>query len=95
MKPVVIGGVLAIVAAASIVQAQTRADLYDKKSNRTGGVIVDERSGRIDVYDRDANRVGYGQLDRSTGRVDLFKPDGTRAGSAILTPSGNLRERSR
>jgi len=47
--------------------AQTHVDLLDKRSSRTGGVIVDERTGRIDV-DRDANRVGCG-LDRTTGRL--------------------------
>jgi len=53
----------------------------DKRSNRAGGVIVNERTGRIDVYDRDANRLGDGQLDRRTGRVDLFDSWGNRIGT--------------
>jgi hypothetical protein len=34
MTPVVVGAILAIVGVASIVQAQTRIDLFDKASNR-------------------------------------------------------------
>ena len=74
-------------------QAQTRVDLYDKKSNRTGGVILDERTGRVDVYDRDANRLGYGQVDRTTGRLDLYDLKGNRVGGGTITPGGGIRER--
>lgn len=77
-------------------QAQTRVDLFDKKSNRRGGVIVDERTGRVDVYDRDANRLGYDQVDRATGRVDFFDVRGNRVGSGTLNPPGGaIREQDR
>ncbi len=71
-------------------------DLFDRKSTRTGGVIVDERTGRVDVYDRDANRLGYGQVDRTTGRVDFYDVRGNRVGSGTLTPKGgSIREERR
>ena len=92
MRPALLVALVALVFA-PVAQAQTRVDLFDKKSNRTGGVIVDERTGRVDVYDRDANRLGYGQVDRTTGRVDFYDVRGNRVGSGTLTPSGNLRER--
>jgi len=85
--------VVAIVGLAPVTtSAQTRVDLFDKKSARTGGVIVDERTGRVDVYDRDANRIGYGKLDRSTGRVELFDVRGNRVGTLSQSDSG-VRER--
>lgn len=86
---------LAAVLAPAVVTAQARVDLFDKKSDRTGGVIVNERSGRVDVYDRDAKRVGYGQLDRATGRVDLYDVQGNRIGNITLTPSGAIRQEGR
>jgi hypothetical protein len=75
--------------------AQTHVDLFDKKSNRTGGVIIDERTGRVDVYDRDSNRLGYGQLDRTTGRVDFYDVRGNRVGSATLDPKGGTIRKDR
>ena len=76
-------------------QAQTRVDLFDKKSNRSGGVILDERTGRVDFYGRDSNRVGYGQVDRTTGRVDFYDLRGNRVGSGKVTPGGTFREERR
>lgn len=67
----------------------TRFDALDEKANRTGGVIVDERTGRVDVYDRDANRIGYGQLNRAQNRVDFFDVRGNRVGSATLSPGAS------
>jgi hypothetical protein len=69
-------------------QAQTRVDHFEKKSSRTGGVIVDERTGRIDGYDRDSNRVGYGQVDRATDHVDFYDVRGNRVGSGSINPTG-------
>src|SRR5262245_205662 len=85
----------AVVLAPATAPAQTRVDLSDKKSDRTGGVIVNERTGRVDVYDRDANRLGHGQLDRATGRVDLFDVHGNRVGSGTITQSGAILRPSR
>ena len=68
--------------------AQTRVDLFDKRSNRTGSTTIDERTGRIDFYDTKNNRTGYGRIDRSTGKIDLYNLDGTRRGSGTLAPGG-------
>jgi len=87
--------VLAAVLAPAVATGQSRVDVFDKKLNRTGGVIVDERTGRVDVYDRDANRLGYGQLDRATGRVDLFDVHGKRVGSVTLAPTSGAAMRAR
>jgi len=96
VRPVFFILVLSAIILAPSAQAQTRVDLFDKKANRSGGVIIDERTGRVDVYDRDANRLGYGQVDRTTGRVDFYDVRGNRVGSGRLTPSGgSIREERR
>lgn len=96
VRPVPLVLALFALGLATSAQAQTRVDLFDKKSNRTGGVIVDERTGRVDVYDRDANRLGYGQVDRTTGRVDFYDVRGNRIGSGTLNPPGGaIREQDR
>jgi len=64
---------------------ETRIDLFDTKSNRTGYGIVDERSGRVDLYDTKSNRTGYGTIDKN-GRIDLFDTKGNRTGSGQVTP---------
>ena len=86
---------LALSLVTSVEAQTTRVDLFDKKSNRSGGVILDERTGRVDFYDRDSNRVGYGQVDRTTGRVDFYDLRGNRVGSGKLSPSGGFREERR
>jgi hypothetical protein len=44
-----------------LAQAQEiRIDTFDKKSNRTGYIIIDPRTGRLDQFDRNSNRLGYG-----------------------------------
>ena len=44
-----------------IAQSQEiRIDTYDKKSNRTGYIVIDPRTGRLDQFDRNSNRLGYG-----------------------------------
>ena len=79
---------------ATAVPAQTRVDLFDRRSNRTGSATIDERTGRIDFYDTKSNRTGYGRIDRNTGKIDLYNPDGSRRGSGTLTPgSRSIRER--
>jgi hypothetical protein len=64
---------------------ETRIDLFDKSSNRTGSAIVDEKTGRVDFYERRSNRTGYGLIDRS-GRIDTFDTKGNRTGSGQVTP---------
>jgi hypothetical protein len=79
---------------AAAVPAQTRVDLFDKQSNRTGSATIDERTGRIDFYDTKSNRTGYGRIDRNTGKIDLYNLDGSRRGSGTLNPrGGSIRER--
>jgi hypothetical protein len=65
--------------------AETRVDLYDRSSNRTGAAIINEQSGRVDFYDRKRNRTGYGTIDRR-GRIDLYGTKGNRTGSGQVAP---------
>ena len=67
---------------------ETRIDLFDAKSNRTGHGIVDERSGRVDLYDTKSNRTGYGTIDKS-GRIDSFDTKGNRTGSGQAAPGSS------
>jgi len=59
--------------------AETRVDLFDKSSNRTGSAIIDKTGDRVDFYDRRSNRTGYGTIDKR-GRVDLFDTKSNRTG---------------
>jgi hypothetical protein len=72
-------------------EAQTRVDLFDTTSTRTGSATIDERTGRIDTYDTRSNRTGYGQVDPRTGEIEFFDLRGNRVGSGTLTPSGTAR----
>ena len=90
----VISALLLALGLATAAPAQTRVDLFDKRSNRTGSATIDERTGRIDFYDTKSNRTGYGRIDRNTGKIDLYNLDGSRRGSATLAPrGGSVRER--
>jgi hypothetical protein len=64
---------------------ETRVDLFDPRSNRTGSAIVDEKTGRVDFYDKRSNRTGYGTID-ANGRLDFFDSKGNRTGSGQVTP---------
>ena len=66
-------------------RGQTRIDLFDTKSNRTGSASVDEKTGRVDLYDTKSNRTGYGTIDKN-GHIDLFDTKGNRTGSGQVTP---------
>ena len=59
-----------------------RVDLFDKKSNRQGYVIIDNSTGRIDIYDRKSNRTGYG-LTRDHRTWSTYSTDSKRTGSAV------------
>lgn len=52
--------------------AQTRIDLYDKASNRTGYAVIDPRTGRVDFFDKYSNRTGY-----AVTQPPLSPPPGT------------------
>lgn len=71
---------------ATFVQAQTRVDLFDKRSNRTGYILVDPKSERIDTYDTKSNRTGYGYITPS-GRVDLSDAKSNRTGYGRVSPA--------
>jgi hypothetical protein len=71
---------------ATSAQAQTRIDLFDKRSNRTGYILVDPKSGRIDTYDPKSNRTGSGYITPS-GRVDLYDTKSNRTGYGRVSPA--------
>jgi hypothetical protein len=71
---------------------ETRVDLYDRSSNRTGSAIINEQSGRVDFYDTKSNRTGYGTIDRG-GRIDRYDTKGNRAGSGQVAPEARPRGR--
>ena len=76
-------------------QAQTRVDLFDRNSRRTGSATIDERTGRVDVYDVNSRRTGYGTITPS-GRIQTFDLRGNRTDGGTLTPSGgSIREKRR
>jgi hypothetical protein len=65
---------------------QTRVDLFDKNSRRTGSATIDERTGRIDFYDVKSSRTGYGKVDPRSGSLESFDLKGNRTGSGRITP---------
>jgi hypothetical protein len=71
---------------------ETRVDLFDTKSNRTGSATIDEKSGRVDFYDRKSNRTGSGTIDKG-GRIDLFDTRSNRVGSGQVAPGGSRGKR--
>src|SRR5688572_24621019 len=44
--------------------SETRLDLFDTKSNRTGSAIIDRNGERVDFYDRKSSHTGYGTIDK-------------------------------
>lgn len=70
--------------------AQTRVDTYDTKSNRTGYLLVDPKTGRIDTFDTKSNRTGYGQVTPS-GRVDFYDTKSNRTGHGQISPGSTPR----
>jgi hypothetical protein len=65
-----------------IAQSQEiRIDTFDKKSNRTGYIIIDPRTGRLDQFDKNSNRLGYGtttspNLPSGRGSEQLYDRNG-------------------
>ena len=64
--------------------AADRIDLFDTKSNRTGYIIVDPKSGRFDTYDTQSKRTGWGTINRESGTVDVYDKHGNRVGRGRL-----------
>jgi hypothetical protein len=56
-------GVLSILLAQA---AEIRIDTFDKHSNRTGYLIINQQTGRIDQFDTRSNRLGYGTYSTPT-----------------------------
>ena len=67
-----------------LVIAADRIDLFDTKSNRTGYIIVDPKSGRFDTYDKQSRRTGWGTVTRDSGDVQVYDKDGNRVGTGTL-----------
>jgi hypothetical protein len=86
-------GVALLVAPGHAQERETRIDLFDTRSNRTGSAIIDEKSGRVDFYDKSSNRTGYGTIDKN-GRIDLYDRSSNRTGSGQVVP-GTTRPRGR
>jgi hypothetical protein len=63
--------------------ADERVDLFDRRGNRTGYAIVDQRTGRVDFFDRYSNRAGYGRID-ARGNVERFDLKGRRQDETVL-----------
>jgi hypothetical protein len=67
-----------------LVIAADRIDLFDTKSNRTGYIIVEPKTGRFDTYDTQSKRTGWGTITRESGDVQVYDKDGNRVGSGTL-----------
>lgn len=73
-----------------LVIAADRIDLFDTKSNRTGYIIVEPKTGRFDTYDTQSKRTGWGTITRESGDVQVYDKDGNRVGTGTL-PAGGIR----
>ena len=74
-----------------LVIAGDRIDLFDSKSNRTGYIIVEPKTGRFDTYDTKSNRTGWGTITRESGDVQVYDKDGNRVGSGTLPQTSPKR----
>ena len=70
--------------------AADRIDLFDTKSNRTGYIIVEPKTGRFDTYDTQSKRTGWGTITRESGDVQVYDKDGNRVGTGTL-PAGGIK----
>jgi hypothetical protein len=73
-----------------LVIAADRIDLFDTKSNRTGYIIVEPKTGRFDTYDTQSKRTGWGTITRESGDVQVYDKDGNRVGTGTL-PAGGIK----
>ena len=73
-----------------LVIAADRIDLCDTKSNRTGYIIVEPKTGRFDTYDTQSKRTGWGTITRESGDVQVYDKDGNRVGTGTL-PAGGIK----
>lgn len=87
----ILSGSAGLLLGGQLLIAADRIDLFDTKSNRTGYIIVDPKSGRFDSYDTKSNRTGWGTIHRESGTVDVFDKDGNRVGKGVLPPREQRR----
>ena len=53
---------IAFIEIAQAAPNEVRVDTYDRKSNRTGYIIYDPKTGKFDQFDLHGNRRGYGVI---------------------------------
>ncbi len=76
-----VAGVVAVGTLAGAAQ-DIRIDTFDTKSNRTGYIIIDRKTGRLDQFDARGNRLGSGTVTTPLGGQDrLFDSDRSRSGT--------------
>jgi hypothetical protein len=77
----VLGAGTGLLLGGQIMIAADRIDLFDAKSNRTGYIIVEPKTGRFDTYDTKSNRTGWGTITRQSGDVQIYDKNGNRVGT--------------
>ena len=80
----ILGAWAGLLLGGQLVIAADRIDLFDTKSNRTGYIVVDPKSGRFDTYDTQSKRTGWGTITRQSGSVQVYGKDGHRVGTGTL-----------
>ena len=88
LAAVILGGGAGLLLGGQLMIAADRVDLFDTKSNRTGYILVDPKSGRFNTYDTKSNRTGWGTIHRESGTVEAYDKNGNRIGSGVLPPQG-------
>ena len=86
----VLGAGTGLLLGGQLVIAADRIDLFDTKSNRTGYIIVEPKTGRFDTYDTQSKRTGWGTITRESGDVQVYDKDGNRVGTGTL-PAGGVK----
>jgi len=80
----ILGAGIGLLLGGQLVIAADRIDLFDTKSNRTGYIIVEPKTGRFDTYDTQSKRTGWGTITRESGDVQVYDKDGNRVGMGTL-----------
>jgi len=67
---------IAFIEIAQAAPNEVRVDTYDRKSNRTGYIIYDPKTGKFDQFDLHGNRRGYGVITNPppAGNIERFDP---------------------
>ena len=87
----ILGAGTGLLLGGQLVIAADRIDLFDTKSNRTGYIIVEPKTGRFDTYDTQSKRTGWGTITRESGDVQVYDKDGNRVATGTLPVSGIKR----